>query len=56
MIAKEPTDRITLTEVMDGLKPKPIPPAVVVFPPAPRYLTGSEITPIWGLELGMNFG
>jgi hypothetical protein len=49
MMAKEPTDRITLAEVMDGLKPKPIPPqpfslppslpAVIASPPAPRGTT-----------------
>ncbi|XP_046634361.1 replication factor A protein 1-like [Daphnia pulicaria] len=55
MISKDPAQRITLAEVIAGLKPKPIPPAVVV-PPTPRYVTAADITPISGLEEGVNSG
>ncbi|EFX80735.1 hypothetical protein DAPPUDRAFT_243363 [Daphnia pulex] len=55
MISKDPAQRITLAEVIAGLKPKPIPPAVVI-PPTPRYVTAADITPISGLEEGVNSG
>jgi hypothetical protein len=57
MIAKEPTQRITLAEVIAGLQPIPQQPSPpVVSPPTPRYVTADDITPISALEPGVNSG
>ena len=62
MIAHKSEDRISLTKVIEFLEdPKGIPAAFETMktklsPPAPRYLTGAEITPISGLEMGVNSG
>nr|CAH0108728.1 unnamed protein product [Daphnia galeata] len=60
MIAKNPAVRIPLAEVINQLKPKPIPQQpipTVVSPSVPRYITTAYImTPISGLKEGVNFG
>ena len=60
MIAKNPEFRILLAEVINRLKPKPIPQQpipTVVSPSVPRYITNAYImTPISGLKQGVNFG